>query len=278
MAELDTVVEPVIAETVQDAPETPQPEETLDGALTETGETDDSETESYTAEQVEEAAKAAAEAARAEMQAEAEKAQRQWQQQQVEENWKSFTGDFGMNMARRMVAFGAKHGNDGRTPEEAAQLFQATYLKEELDRLKNTAKPYIYKEVYDEFGNFIPAHIEKAFKDWKPTRETEEKFRAAVQTGDISRMLSGALDYLITAARESDVPKALRAEKEKSKTAAQVEKARVPGQIPQPTRGTGGPAGKVISSMNDADAAYNRGEITGPQYAEYAKRYGVSLG
>lgn len=273
MAELDTVVEPVIAETVQEESAPPQIEETLSGELpAETGETEDSETESYTAEQVEEAKQAAAEAARAEMQAEAEKAQRQWQAQQVEENWKSFTGDFGMNMARRMVAFGARHGNEGRTPEEAAQLFQATYLKEELDRLKGTAKPYIYKEVYDEFGNFIPTHIEKAFKDWKPTRETEEKFRAAVQTGDISRMLSGALDYLITAARESDVPKALQAEKEKSKTAAQVEKARTPGQIPQPTRGQGAPRVRtpqqILDDPNTSTAERNKAltELTGIKF------------
>ena len=118
-------------------------------------------------------------------------------------------------------------------------------MKQFIDRFKTSAKPYLYHEVFTELNEVGSKTIESSFPDWKPSRETESQLRAAIQSGDAAKAVSGLLAYMRQAIEDTEVPgkvKALtEAEKKKQQSAQEVARLQKPGAT-GPAKG-GSPAG-----------------------------------
>lgn len=230
-----TVVLDPVAETTGTDDAAPQLEETAQ--VEGTAETDPgdegSETETYTREQVEAEKEAALAEFRAQAQAEAQEHARVAERQQVDAQWQSLTADWGTAQIRNIAAWAARQAEQGKSPEEVATLVQGVVMKQFIDRFKTSAKPYLYHEVFTELNEVGSKTIESSFPDWKPSRETESKLRAAIQSGDAAKAVSGLLAYMRQAIEDTEVPgkvKALtEAEKKKQQSAQEVARLQKPG-------------------------------------------------
>lgn len=180
-----------------------------------------------------------------------------------------------------LVGWIAKQLDDGKTVAEIQQIRNPLVLK-------NIAEPLaaaVFSQQWEAQRTHFDDYVKKAYPDWKPSQAAAKQLEQAVVSRDPARLVRAHWDYLADAIKSVEVPKgvdaALKAEKDKAKPAKAVLKEQEADErraaTPRPTTGGGGAAGAVVTSMNDADRAYNRGEISGEQYAKYAQQYGVRL-
>lgn len=157
------------------------------------------------------------------------------------------------------------------TPENALTQLNPVILKDLTDELFSAVN---FKET-EAITQHFEKHVSKNYPDWKPTQEVRRRFEAASKSADPDVRATARWEYMQAAADEKAVAKARADAGTKTQKATAVEKARVANGTPGPTRGTGATAPAQISSMNDADRAYNAGQITHEQYKAARTRFGV---
>lgn len=128
--------------------------------------------------------------------------------------------------------------------------------------------------------------VRERFPEWRiPTDLIKRRDLAAARL-DTAELLRVENEIILRAAEENVVPKKaetlakdIAAKNQKASEVAETRKRDADrASADRPTTTTGGGTGGVgITSFNDAAAAYNKGQITGTQYASYAKQFGVPI-
>ena len=268
------VLEPVSAEDSAqlDAepvePDAKEPEPDAQEAETER----DFEAELQTAR--EEAAKEAREAALSE--AAEQRNQQAYQQQRTQAQ--AYRTQYGAQQAHDLVGWAVDQALNGR---DKADILSDTN-RQVVGRLVNGFEAMVATEQWENLWRLFDQRVPK---DWKPSQGAVEKLRSAEASRDPVRMFDAAFAYIEAyvgdTVGQAKAQELLKSEREKDKQAAAVQRTREGDQrranADRPTAVGGGIGGTSISSMNEAAAAYNAGKITGAQYAEQAKRFGVSL-
>lgn len=179
-----------------------------------------------------------------------------------------------------LIAWVAKQIDDGKTVAEIQQIRNPMVVQ----NIVNPLAAAVFSQQWEAQRTHFDDYVSKAFPDWKPSQESAKKLQQAVVSRDPAKLIRAHWDYMADAIKSVEVPKgveaALKAEKEKARPAKAVAKEQQADEMrsaPRPSTGTGGGAGLAIGSFNAAAAAYNKGQITGKQYAEYAKQYGVPI-
>lgn len=283
MADEGTVMtlEPTETEQVEtEAPEDLETDEVVD-ASPETEGTEEAETEDerLDPEEVEKRIQAAI----AEREAE-------WKAEQEAQGYKARVSEaekvLGQTAARsigNIIAWAAKQVEEGKTADEVMRLLN----QQAVNAVAGPLAAAVSTQEYEARISLMDSYQQKVAPSWKPSVELVRQMERARNSGDPRTVFESQLDYIRQMVLETEGPKlsekALKEREEQAKKAGTVaakrqetaERAAKPG----PTTGVGGngtPA-RAITSMDAADAAYNRGEITGQQYAQYARRFGVEL-
>ena len=182
-----------------------------------------------------------------------------------------------------IVAWAARQVEEGKTADEVMRLLNQQAVAAVAGPLASA----VSTQEYEARIALMDSYQQRVAPSWKPSVELVRQMERARNSGDPRTVFESQLDYIRQMVIETEGPKlsekALKEREEQAKKAGTVaakrqetaERAARPGQ----TTGVGGngtPA-RAITSMDAADAAYNRGEITGQQYAQYARRFGVEL-
>lgn len=278
-----TVLEPTETEQVQiEAPELDalETDEVVDESLetegTEEAETDD---ERLDPEEVEKRVQAAI----AEREAE-------WKAEQEAQGYKARVSEaekvLGQTAARgigNIVAWAVKQVEEGKTAAEVLSLVNP----QAVNAVAGPLAAAVSTQEYEARIGLMDSYQQKVAPSWKPSVELVRQMERARNSGDPRIVFESQLDYIRQMVLETEGPKlsaaALKEREEQAKKAGTVAAKRqetaARAARPGPTTGVGGngtPA-RAITSMDDNDAAYNRGEITGQQYAQNARRFGVEL-
>lgn len=241
--ETATAVLDQTTETAGVEAETPNGETMLLDTEADTDAGDDSEPQSFTREQVEaEKAQALADF-RAQAEAEAQEQAKVQAKRQVDSQWESFSGEFGMRSFRNLAAWAARQSEAGKSQDEIAAMVQQVAVKGFLDSFRSTAKPYLYHEAFTEMNTAGQGVIDEMFPNWKPSRDTEQKLRDAISSGDGGKAMKGLLAYMRQAIDEADVPAKVKAEveasKKKTEAAKEVQKLQRGADGTNPSRSSG---------------------------------------
>lgn len=182
-----------------------------------------------------------------------------------------------------IVAWAARQVEEGKTADEVMRLLNQQAVAAVAGPLASA----VSTQEYEARIALMDSYQQRVAPSWKPSVELVRQMERARNSGDPRTVFESQLDYIRQMVIETEGPKlsekALKEREEQAKKAGTVaakrqetaERAARPG----PTTGVGGngtPA-RAITSMDAADAAYNRGEITGQQYAQHARRFGVEL-
>jgi hypothetical protein len=189
----------------------------------------------------------------------------------------------GVQKLRGFANWLADQMDKGATKEEALRSVNPQVLNALAADIEGMAAT----EQWLNIGSNFDTYVKKNYSGWKPSAELMRKHELAVTSKDPARMFDARWELMRAAILDVDVPKAAeelaKQLNAKSKSAAQVAAAkagdsrRANAEMPTTVSGGSGRSG-TITSMGDADRAYNKGEITGAQYSKYAQQYGVSLG
>lgn len=192
-------------------------------------------------------------------------------------------GQYAARSIGNIVAWAAKQVEEGKTAAEVMGLLN----QQAVAAVAGPLAAAVSTQEYEARISLMDSYQKKVAPSWKPSVELVRQMERARNSGDPRTVFESQLDYIRQMVIETEGPKlsekALKEREEQAKKAGTVaakrqetaERAARPG----PTTGVGGngtPA-RAITSMDAADAAYNRGEITGQQYAQYARRFGVEL-
>lgn len=192
-------------------------------------------------------------------------------------------GQYAARSIGNIVAWAAKQVEEGKTADEVMRLLN----QHAVAAVAGPLAAAVSTQEYEARISLMDSYQQKVAPSWKPSVELVRQMERARNSGDPRTVFESQLDYIRQMVIETEGPKlsekALKEREEQAKKAGTVaakrqetaERAARPG----PTTGVGGngtPA-RAITSMDAADAAYNRGEITGQQYAQYARRFGVEL-
>lgn len=182
-----------------------------------------------------------------------------------------------------IVAWAARQVEEGKTADEVMRLLNQQAVAAVAGPLASA----VSTQEYEARIALMDSYQQRVAPSWKPSVELVRQMERARNSGDPRTVFESQLEYIRQMVIETEGPKlsekALKEREEQAKKAGTVaakrqetaERAARPG----PTTGVGGngtPA-RAITSMDAADAAYNRGEITGQQYAQHARRFGVEL-
>ena len=214
----------------------------------------------------------------------------EWKAEQEAQGYKARVSEaekvLGQSAARsigNIVAWAAKQVEEGKTAAEVMGLLNQQAVAAVAGPLASA----VSTQEYEARISLMDSYQQKVAPSWKPSVELVRQMERARNSGDPRTVFESQLDYIRQMVIETEGPKlsekALKEREEQAKKAGTVaakrqetaERAARPG----PTTGVGGngtPA-RAITSMDAADAAYNRGEITGQQYAQHARRFGVEL-
>jgi hypothetical protein len=230
----------------------------------------------------EEAAKEAREALRVEYEEQQTKTQYQRDKTQAE----LIATKTGAQKVYGLLGWMADRFDAGATKEQVARGINPKVVEDLGEDIASMVATNQWVRIGDNFAN----KVKKYDPDWTPSTELLRKHESAMASRDPDRMFEMRWEFqeaVIEAkyekraeARAQEIAKELNA---KSKSAAQVAAAkagdsrRANAEMPTTVSGGSGRSG-TITSMGDADRAYNKGEITGAQYSKYAQQYGVSLG
>jgi hypothetical protein len=265
---------PVLEEVEDTAEETTNDEDT--GESTE----DTPEAELLTPEKVKEIADEARKAALAEVQ---EQQTVKALQQRVAQSYDWYARR-GTAEIKGIVEHFAKEVDSGKTVEQALAAFNEDYIRNGAGARMASAVMTDQLALADQVND---QWISQEYKDWRIPSELVRRRELARGSGNTAEAIRVNNEIIRRAERENIVPseakKLAEVERAKSKSAAQVAAAkagdsrRANAEMPTTVTGGSGRSG-TITSMGDADRAYNKGEITGAQYSKYAQQYGVSLG
>lgn len=181
------------------------------------------------------------------------------------------------NEIRKMVTFFAKEAESKGAAEALLQLDPDNLMRGLAGQLAGHVQT---REVTgtDQLEDQILADT---YKDWRTPTDLIRRKEAALASGDSIEFRKVRFEILRRAVLENDVPneakKLTAAEQSKKQKASEVtnlQKVSTSG----PTKVGGTAVKPSIGSMNQADAAFNKGEISSKEYGELAKRFGVSLG
>lgn len=214
----------------------------------------------------------------------------EWKAEQEAQGYKARVSEaekvLGQTAARgigNIVAWAVKQVEEGKTAAEVLSLVNPQAVNAVAGPLASA----VSTQEYEARIALMDSYQQRVAPSWKPSVELMRQMERARNSGDPRTVFESQLDYIRQMVIETEGPKlsekALKEREEQAKKAGTVaakrqetaERAARPG----PTTGVGGngtPA-RAITSMDAADAAYNRGEITGQQYAQYARRFGVEL-
>ena len=274
VAETSTEVESAPEEILETVDDTTEVEET--GA-------EDEETERDFAAELKAAREEAANEAREALRVELEESQAKERFKREVTEAAHYRQQAGVQSLRNFASWIADRVEKGDTKQEALAQVNPQVLASLAANLEGMAAT----EQWLNIGTSFDTYVKKNFPDWKPSAEQLRKHEGAISSKDPARMFDARWELMEAVITAVKVPKeAAELAKElnaKSKSAAEVAKAkagdtkRANAEMPTNVRGGSGRSG-TITSMGDADRAYNKGEITGAQYSKYAQQYGVSLG
>lgn len=190
-------------------------------------EVSETEPQSFTEEEVQERERLAVEKVREEAREQAQAAAEAARAAQVTQQWQRLGGTLGLDTMRKVATWGAKLASSGTDPDEVGGKLQGVHIQEFLKTASDTLMPYVAAEHIKSLTDYGVKKLETAFPDWKPSRETETKFRNAMLTQDGAKMAEGLFDYIRSAYEESELPKRAKALKEadakKTRSAREVE-------------------------------------------------------
>lgn len=214
----------------------------------------------------------------------------EWKAEQEAQGYKARVSEaekvLGQTAARsigNIVAWAAKQVEEGKTAAEVMGLLN----QQAVNAVAGPLAAAVSTQEYEARISLMDSYQQKVAPSWKPSVELVRQMERARNSGDPRTVFESQLDYIRQMVIETEGPKlsekALKEREEQAKKAGTVaakrqetaERAARPG----PTTGVGvnGTPARAITSMDAADAAYNRGEITGQQYAQHARRFGVEL-
>ncbi len=227
----------------------------------------------------EEAANEAREALRVELEETQTKARYQWQVTEAAR----YRQDAGVKALQNFAGWLTDQVSErGLTKAEVLQGMNPQVLANLSANLESMAAT----EQWQNIGDSFTSYVKKNYPDWKPSSQLTGQLESAMARRDPQQMFNARWEFMRAAIKETEAPgeveKLLKAEREKSQKAKNVadtqskDRERAGAGRPMTTSG-GGMGAAGIASFNDAAAAYNKGQITGQQYAQYAKRYGVAI-
>lgn len=214
----------------------------------------------------------------------------EWKAEQEAQNYKARVTEaervLSQTAARsigNIVAWAARQVEEGKTADEVMRLLNQQAVAAVAGPLASA----VSTQEYEARIALMDSYQQRVAPSWKPSVELVRQMERARNSGDPRTVFESQLEYIRQMVIETEGPKlsekALKEREEQAKKAGTVAAKRqetaARAAKPGPTTGVGGngtPA-RAITSMDAADAAYNRGEITGQQYAQYARRFGVEL-
>jgi hypothetical protein len=149
-----------------------------------------------------------------------------------------------------------------------------------VNSIWNEMSGAVFQEQADAWKDHFETYLDRNHKDFKTPREMERQLRGHTEQWNPNGIVQTQFAVLEAAVRADMEPK-IRAEveaelREERKTADAKKASNDARTTPKPTAvsGTAGGGGR-ITTMDDADNAWNDGLINIDQYRDYRKKFGV---
>jgi len=274
----------LVAETSTEVESAPETETAVLTTIVEETETETEETDSDFEARLQTAREEAANEAREALRVELEESQAKERYQREVTESARYRQETGVQALRNFAGWLTDQVTEkGLTKAEVLQGMNPQVLASLSSNLEAMAATEQWQNIGDSFGSYV----KKQYPDWKPSPELTKKLESAMARRDSQQMFEARWEFMAAAIKDTVAPaeteKLLKAEREKSQKAQNVAntqaKDRERASADRPMTTTGASAGgRAINSMEAADAAFNRGDLTSTQYGDYAKKFGVSLG
>ena len=169
------------------------------------------------------------------------------------------------NRITNLVKWAADQFTEHGTSDEVVRNLAAVVTKDIAVR----AADAWFAQEWAVGANHLVKTVGSAYPEWRPSQETSQLLTRAVQSGNPENMARARLAYIQAAVRESEVPKAVKAELDKlndSKTKAQrTAELQATKQRERPASGGGSAAGgRAWKTQLEVDTALSKGEIDWP--------------
>ena len=178
----------------------------------------------------------------------------------------------GYQQLAQLAQWAHKTGEDGNELRLNPQV---------LNTLLGQFERGVFQEQSDAWGDAFNGFLNKSFKDFKLPREIAGRITRATTEWNPLEMVTAQFDAMRAAVRE-EIEAQVRAEVEAelreeagTKNLKDTTQKRASQPKPTPVAGSGGVGGIRIASMDDADRAWNAGQIDFNQYRKERERFGI---